>query len=120
MKTVIDVVWAWAGFVAGLVWRGMRRVLASFASLVASPAVWLACTAVFVGGFCLGHWERGALIDRVRIKVAEAQDAEIEELRRALQEQSAQLKAAMEARDRAQSALRRQTATVPKQKEIAR
>lgn len=35
--------------------KGLTKAGASFMAVVASPAVWLACFIVFVGGFWLGH-----------------------------------------------------------------
>ncbi len=39
----------------GLLVRGVKALWSSFASLIRSPAVWLACGAVFVGGFVAGY-----------------------------------------------------------------
>lgn len=39
---------------------GIRRIGSSFVALVASPAVWLAVTVTFLGGFWIGHIEGGA------------------------------------------------------------
>jgi len=44
----------------GKVKDGIGRIWASFAALLASPAVWVAVAVVFVGGFWVGHIEGAA------------------------------------------------------------
>jgi len=65
---------AWIGVVWGYVLRGGSAMWASIASLIGSPSVWLACTAVFVGGFATGHWERGRVLKTVKGELTQAVD----------------------------------------------
>ena len=46
-----------AAYAKDWIMSGLRKIGASFVALVASPAVWLAVTAMFLGGFWVGHIE---------------------------------------------------------------
>lgn len=79
---------AWVGVVWGYVVKGGSALMASVAALLASPAVWLACGAVFVGGFSVGHWERSKVLRSVKSDLAQTADD-----RAALQKAVTQLEA---------------------------
>lgn len=49
-----------AAYAKDWIMSGLRKIGASFVALVASPAVWLAVTAMFLGGFWVGHIEGAA------------------------------------------------------------
>ena len=49
-----------AAYAKDWIMSGLRKSGASFVALVASPAVWLAVTAMFLGGFWVGHIEGAA------------------------------------------------------------
>lgn len=55
----------WATTVKDWLGRAISAIWASLVALVKSPAVWLACGVVFVGGFCLGHSERSVAVRKV-------------------------------------------------------
>lgn len=55
----------------GYLVRGGSALWASVAALWASPAVWLACGAIFVGGFSAGHWERNHVVKKLRNEITE-------------------------------------------------
>ena len=61
---------AWVATIADYALRGGKALWASVAALMTSPSVWLACAAVFVGGFATGHWERGGAIRMLKADMA--------------------------------------------------
>lgn len=70
MKPIIDWMWQRLPASAAWIWQALARCVAAlWASLVAmirSPAVWLACGVVFVGGFSLGHLNRSVVVRAVK------------------------------------------------------
>lgn len=57
---LLSAVSAFAVVARDVLWRGVTRVGKSFASLVSSPAVWLAVAACSLGSFWVGHIEGAA------------------------------------------------------------
>lgn len=55
----------WATIAKDWLLRATAAIWASLAALLKSPAVWLACAVVFVGGFSLGHIERSVALRKV-------------------------------------------------------
>lgn len=48
--------------------RVVGKITSSFASLLASPSVWIAASVVFVGGFSAGHLSRQRVVHRVAVE----------------------------------------------------
>lgn len=61
---------AWVATIADYAMRGGKALWASVAALMTSPSVWLACAAVFVGGFMTGHWERNMAVKALKEDMA--------------------------------------------------
>lgn len=110
VPAVLAVIWEW------LTW-GIAKVKASIVALMSSPAVWLACGVVFVGGFMAGHGSRATTIKRLtdeKAAIAQARDAsraQDRELRRTIANLRKELQ---EAKDAVPSSPAPEAAPAPK------
>lgn len=87
LMTILTAAWSY-------LLRGGSALWASIAALLASPAVWLACSAIFAGGFTLGHWERNHAVKALRADLNEA-TSEKEGLETQMAQAAEKLKAAL-------------------------
>ena len=56
---------AWVTWILDYAKSGGQLLWTSLLAIWTNHATWLACVAIFVGGFSLGHWERSRVVHKV-------------------------------------------------------
>lgn len=113
---LIATIWQW------LTWA-TAKIKASIVALMSSPAVWLACGVVFVGGFIAGHGSRAPTIAQLKadkLTITKARDAGVAREKLLGQTVSALRKQLQEAKDAGAAVPAPESAPAPKRAPAAK